>query len=214
MGLKVQGLSVLNIRQVSLAMLSKSRTPVPQHFVWSMWMDVRGTWCIFMLSVTLLAWNLSLTDFCLLLVMAGVLVLIGIYDKCYGLIYDRLVLMLLLLSVLPLLCGHIEWNLSCAGALLGGGLLGGLRFLSHGGLGMGDVKLAIPLGLWLGWEDLLLCLLLASAAGLVYGGWLFIGGRLQRQSPLPFGPFLALGAVAAFGWGRLIRACIEAWLCL
>ena len=78
---------------------------------------------------------------------------------------------------------------------------------------MGDVKLSVPLGMWLGWEDLLLCLLLASVAGVLYGAWLFACRRLNRQTPLPFGPFLALGALAAFGWGSEIRAYVEVLLC-
>ena len=194
-------------------MNSKNGREFPQSFDWSMWKDVRGNWCALMVPVVLLAWGLPLTEFCLFSVMAGVLVLIAIYDMRYGLIYDRLVLLLLLLSMIPLLLGHMAWETACAGALLGAGLLEGLRVLSGGGLGLGDVKLSVPLGMWLGWEDLLLCLLLASVAGLFYGARLFVCRRLSRQTPLPFGPFLALGALAAFGWGAEIRAYVEVWLC-
>ncbi|WP_051179939.1 prepilin peptidase [Selenomonas ruminantium] len=194
-------------------MISKRYGEVPTHFDWAMWLDVQGIWCALMLPIILWAWSLSLGEFCSLLVMASVLVLIAIYDILYGLIYDQLVLSLLLLSVMPLFLGHLEPADACIGALLGSGLLGGLRYLSHGGLGLGDVKLAVPLGAWLGWEDLLLCLLLAAVMGLIYGGWLYLRHRLQRQTPLPFGPFLAWGALAAFGWGNPIRACVEAGLC-
>ena len=186
----------------------------PQSFDWSMWKDVRGNWCAFMVPMALLAWELPLTEFCLFMVMAAVLVLIAIYDMRYGLIYDRLVLLLLLLSMIPLLLGHTAWEASFAGALLGIGLLEGLRVLSGGGLGLGDVKLSAPLGMWLGWEDLLLCLLLASVAGLLYGAWLLACRRMNRQTPLPFGPFLALGALAAFGWGCEIREYVEVLLCI
>ena len=185
---------------------------IPQSFDWSMWKDVRGNWCAFMSPVILLAWGLPLTEFCLFMVMAAVLVLIAIYDMRYGLIYDRLVLLLLLLSMIPLFCGHMAWETAGMGALLGAGLLEGLRVLSGGGLGLGDVKLSVPLGMWLGWEDLLLCLLLASVTGLVYGAWLFVCRRLNRHTPLPFGPFLTLGALTAFGWGSEIRAYIEVLL--
>lgn len=191
----------------------KNGQDFPQSFDWSMWKDVRGNWCAFMVPVMLLAWGLPLTEFCLLMVMAAVLVLIAIYDLRYGLIYDRLVLLLLLLSMISLFFGHTAWETACAGALLGVVLLEGLRVLSGGGLGLGDVKLSVPLGMWLGWEDLLLCLLLASVAGLFYGAGLFVCRRLSRQTPLPFGPFLALGALAAFGWGAAIRAYVEVLLC-
>ena len=194
-------------------MNSKNEQDFPQSFDWSMWKDVRGNWCAFMLPVMLFAWGQPLTEFCLFIVMACVLVLIAIYDMRYGLIYDRLVLLLLLLGMIPLLLGYTEWETACVGALLGAGLLEGLRVLSGGGLGMGDVKLSVPLGMWLGWEDLLLCLLLASVAGVFYGAWLLACRRLNRQTPLPFGPFLALGALAAFGWGVEIRAYVEVLLC-
>ncbi|WP_303816088.1 A24 family peptidase [Selenomonas ruminantium] len=194
-------------------MNSKNGQEFPQSFDWSMWKDVRGNWCAFMVPMVLWAWGLPVTEFCLFMVMAAVLVLIAIYDMRYGLIYDRLVLLLLLLSTISLLFGHLAWETACAGALLGAGLLEGLRVLSGGGLGMGDVKLSVPLGMWLGWEDLLLCLLLASVAGLLYGAWLLACRRLNRQTPLPFGPFLALGALAAFGWGVEIRAYVEVLLC-
>ena len=193
-------------------MNNKNGQDFPQSFDWSMWKDVRGNWCAFMLPVMLFAWGQPLTEFCLFIVMASVLVLIAIYDMRYGLIYDRLVLLLLLLGMIPLLLGYTAWETACVGALLGAVLLGSLRVLSGGGLGLGDVKLSVPLGLWLGWEDLLLCLLLASVAGLVYGAWLFVCRRLSRQTPLPFGPFLALGALAAFAWGAAIRAYIEVLL--
>ena len=209
----VHGLFVRNIRQVSLAMLSRHYGEIPLHFDWSMWMDVRSLWCGLMLPVVLWAWPLSLAEFCSLFVMAGVLVLIAIYDMRFGLIYDRLVFLLLMLSVVPLFCGHIALGTALAGAILGGSLFGGLRWLSHGGLGLGDVKLAVPLGVWLGWEDFLLCLLLASVAGLVYGGLMLAFQQMRRQTPLPFGPFLAGGAMVAFGWGGAIRSFFEVWLC-
>ena len=155
---------------------------------------------------------MSWQEFLSLFVLAGVLVLIAIYDWRYGLIYDRLVGLLLMLSVIPLFSGHVGLTEACAGALLGGGLLGMLRWLSHGGLGLGDVKLALPLGLWLGWEDMILCLLLSSVAGLLYGGVLLLCHRMERESALPFGPFLALGALAAFAWGADLRCFWEAWL--
>lgn len=209
----MHGRFVLTIRQVSLAMYSKMWKDVPLHFDWSMWLEVREIWCAFMMIVVVLAWQQPFLEFCLLVVMASVLVLIAIYDIRYGLIYDRLVLLLLLLGLIPMLCGYIAWESACLGALLGGSLLAGLRFLSHGGLGLGDVKLAVPLGMWLGWENLFLCLLLASVSGLIYGGWLLLCHRMQRKSPLPFGPFLAWGALAAFGWGHVIREYIEGGLC-
>lgn len=59
------------------------------------------------------------------------------------------------------------------------------------GLGYGDFKLLAALGAWLGWQALPMLLLVASAAGALFGLLLLISGRLHRGQPMPFGPFLA-----------------------
>ena len=65
-------------------------------------------------------------------------------------------------------------------------------------MGMGDVKLAALLGLWVGWVDPVLvfyALMAASVVGLVVGGVILVVRR--RSQPYPFGPWLALGAIIA-----------------
>jgi leader peptidase (prepilin peptidase)/N-methyltransferase len=62
------------------------------------------------------------------------------------------------------------------------------------GMGHGDFKLLGALGAWLGWHKLLAIVLLSSVGGLLA----FVGamalGRQARNQPMPFGPYLALGA--------------------
>ncbi len=68
------------------------------------------------------------------------------------------------------------------------------------GLGYGDFKLAAALGAWLGWEALPLCLggaALASLLAILVHAWR--QGYLDKNAPLPFGPFLALA-----GWLLLL----------
>lgn len=88
-----------------------------------------------------------------------------------------------------------------AGALLIFMLL--LYYLSRGGMGEGDVKLAPALGLWLGLEQGLLCLLLAFVSGALAGGVLLLQGK-SRCFALPFGPFLCGGALVSFLVGEKI----------
>ena len=92
-----------------------------------------------------------------------------------------------------------------AGLILGAVATMMVIFASDGGMGWGDVKLAAVLGCWLGPADLAVCLgvsLLAGAgAGLVLVGL----GLKGRKDPLPFAPFLSLGAVAAWFWGDGLR---------
>ena len=59
-------------------------------------------------------------------------------------------------------------------------------------LGLGDAKLAALMGAWLGPLGLGLAVALAVLGGAVIGGIGRLTGRLGRQQPFPFGPFLAV----------------------
>jgi len=65
------------------------------------------------------------------------------------------------------------------------------------GMGYGDFKLFAALGAWLGWQGLLPVILLASIAGVIVGLALKAASRLREGGMVPFGPFLALGGLAA-----------------
>ena len=72
-------------------------------------------------------------------------------------------------------------------------------------MGGGDGKLAALLGAWLGWQGMLLSSFLACALGAFIGGAAIALHITSRKTPIPFGPFLALGAVITLFWGdRLI----------
>jgi leader peptidase (prepilin peptidase)/N-methyltransferase len=84
-----------------------------------------------------------------------------------------------------------------AGAAAGGFLLAA-ALARPGGMGMGDVKLAAVLGLFLGWE-VGVALLVALLAGTIVGLAVIArrGVAEGRRTALPFGPFLALGGMVA-----------------
>ena len=84
-----------------------------------------------------------------------------------------------------------------AGAAAGGFLLAA-ALARPGGMGMGDVKLAAVLGLFLGWE-VGVALLVALLAGTIVGVAVIArrGVAEGRRTALPFGPFLALGGMVA-----------------
>jgi leader peptidase (prepilin peptidase) / N-methyltransferase len=92
-----------------------------------------------------------------------------------------------------------------AGASAGGFLL--LAALAYpGGMGMGDVKLAGVMGLFLG-RAVAPAVLIALLAGVVVGVGVIVrkGAREGRKTALAFGPFLALGAlVAVFAGGDIV----------
>lgn len=91
-----------------------------------------------------------------------------------------------------------------AGAAAGGALL--LAALAYpGGMGMGDVKLAAVLGLFLG-SDVAPAMLIALLAGVLVGAVVIArkGAAQGRKTAVPFGPFLALGATVAVFAGEPI----------
>jgi len=94
------------------------------------------------------------------------------------------------------------WVSSLIGLLAGGGVLFAIaevyyRTRGREGLGMGDVKMLAMIGAFLGWPHMLLSLIIASLSGSVIGVALIVSGRGGMQAALPFGTFLALGALVA-----------------
>ncbi len=92
-----------------------------------------------------------------------------------------------------------------AGAAAGGALL--LAALAYPrGMGMGDVKLAAVMGLFLG-KSVAAAMLIALLAGSLFGALLASrqGAAAARKTAVPFGPFLAFGSLAAvFAGGPLV----------
>lgn len=116
------------------------------------------------------------------------------------LLYDSVSLALAVLGLArAAYLGELGVAFKSAGVLLAIMLL--IYFVSRGGMGEGDVKLAPALGLWLTLEEGLLGLLLAFVGGSLVGGVLLLAGK-SRRSLLPFGPFLCAGALAAYFWGE------------
>jgi leader peptidase (prepilin peptidase)/N-methyltransferase len=142
---------------------------------------------------------------CLLVALAGI-------DVEHYLLPDVLTLPGLALGLLVSWQAYwIDWRDAALGAVLGGGglwLLARLWFLlrREEGLGLGDVKMLAMVGAFLGWQGVLVTVLLASAAGAVLGLALVAAGRLDLGSRLPFGVFLSAGALVALFAGPAMVA--------
>lgn len=139
------------------------------------------------------------------LIWAGLLLALSLTDAAKRVIPDRLLLALaanrlLWLALLREPPGETALGIAAACALpacLLGLVLAAERLLGREVMGGGDVKLLFALALYLGWAELLLALLAACLLGLL---WAAAAGRRQGAA-VPFGPFLAAGAVmtACFG---------------
>ncbi|WP_217912732.1 prepilin peptidase [Miltoncostaea marina] len=94
-----------------------------------------------------------------------------------------------------------RWWVPVAAALGAGGFMFMLWFLYPGGMGFGDVKLALLMGAVLG-ASVVPALVVAFAGGAALGVALLarFGARARRMA-VPFGPFLAAGALVALWWG-------------
>jgi leader peptidase (prepilin peptidase)/N-methyltransferase len=74
-----------------------------------------------------------------------------------------------------------------------------LHLVNPGGMGFGDVKLAPTLGLalgWYGWSAVVAGTLVGFGLGAGVGLVLLAMRRVDRRTPIPFGPFMLLGALA------------------
>jgi leader peptidase (prepilin peptidase)/N-methyltransferase len=74
------------------------------------------------------------------------------------------------------------------------------------GMGFGDFKLLAAIGAWLGWKSLPAVILVSAGMGAVIGIILIVLTRRSRGTPIPFGPYLALGGLVSLIWGDTLRA--------
>ena len=70
------------------------------------------------------------------------------------------------------------------------------------GMGAGDFKLLAALGAWLGWQLIPSIILLSSAVGAAVGIAMIVLRKHDSDVPIPFGPYLAGGGVAALFFGE------------
>jgi leader peptidase (prepilin peptidase)/N-methyltransferase len=97
------------------------------------------------------------------------------------------------------------------GALIGGGVLWAIgevyfRMTGQEGMGGGDVKMLAMIGAFLGWKLVLVTLVFSSVAGSVIGVLVLATRRGGMKHALPYGTFLALGALIASLFGDQIVA--------
>jgi leader peptidase (prepilin peptidase) / N-methyltransferase len=155
--------------------------------------------------------------------ICGLIIITGI-DLRYFIIPDVISLSGIILGVafsffLPEMQGeasHLRGLIySLGSSLISAGILlaialGGTLIFRKEAMGMGDVKLVAMFGAFLGFKLTLLAIFLSSVVGSIAGVSLIAAGRAKMQSRIPFGPYLAGGAVIALFYGeRLIQLYIR-----
>lgn len=131
------------------------------------------------------------------LVLVGFLIPPAFIDLEHGYLPDVMVLPGLVLGLLAGAFGIMGLGFleSLLGAVFGAGVLLVVVWASRGGMGLGDVKLLAMIGAFLGWQGAFYTLLFGSVLGSIVGVSLILAGRKKRRDPIPFGPFLAAGAI-------------------
>lgn len=140
----------------------------------------------------------------LILGFLGIIVAIFIYDLKYLIIPNILVLLLLIIGLASLKFHIFNFAQYLIGLLVGFGLFFILYLLFPKGIGFGDVKLAGAIGLFLGFKLTILAILLSFFSGAIVGLFLIAIGKKTMKDPIPFGPFLAFGAIFSMFFGEYV----------
>lgn len=150
------------------------------------------------------------------MVFCCVLLVASVIDLRLMIIPDVLSLGLIVLTpIVVVLHPDLGWRSSLLGVVLGAGILYAVAWtywlLRHEvGMGFGDVKLLAGIGGWLGYESLFPVILTASVSGSLVGIGVMIWTRkFHGKTALPFGPFLAFGAVVYLLFNQEIT---ELWI--
>ncbi|HEY4694365.1 MAG TPA: prepilin peptidase [Candidatus Nanoarchaeia archaeon] len=148
--------------------------------------------------------NLGFTLF-----FVSVLIVVTVSDLKWGIIPDRIVLPAWIVAFLYQI--YLFFNYQSLTVLLHNlavALSLGLFFfililVTRGkGMGGGDLKLAILIGLSLGWPEAVVAIFLAFLTGALASVMLILLGKKAFKQTVPFGPFLALGAFFGILFGN------------
>ena len=145
------------------------------------------------------------------LILIYVLIVITVIDLDHMIIPDTLVGLGLITGITAILLGAIDigWKDAFMGAFIFGGflyvvaLVGKIIFKKEA-MGMGDVKLGIMMGLFLGWKMSIMSLYVSFLVASFVGLATLVTGKLKKGDRIPFGPFLAIGTILVMFFGQAI----------
>lgn len=155
-------------------------------------------------------------DFAALLFLAYILIAVFFIDLDHQIIPNELVIVGLiggtvlfvynLFLPFQIYADHSWWNpllglVSGSGFLFGVSLIGLALYKGDEVMGMGDVKIFAPIGLFLGWRMTLLALFISVILGGMSSLMLLFLGKANRKSMIPFGPFIVIGVFITLMWG-------------
>ena len=170
---------------------------------------------LFVLIFVFQAPNLRFHDLmalCFMFYVSCAMMIIFIYDLKHYLIPDAVLLPAIIITSILRIFDFAFWvsapllNYIFA-ALIATGLFFIIWLISGGRwMGFGDVKLAVLMGLLLGFPNVLLALFLAFFFGAIIGIMLMGFEKKSLKSEIPFGPFLIIGTFIALFWGNQLMS--------
>ncbi len=161
------------------------------------------------LACALLFWKTSVPLSCIYMLAISVFICVFFIDLEHKIIFDRFQIILAVLGVASI---FFDKSTAWYSHLIGGAAGFGVFFLvavafekiaKKEGLGGGDIKLAGAAGLLLGWEKLLLAVLVATIPAAITMA-IASKGKKGEQREFPFAPFLTVGFTVAMLFGEII----------
>ena len=139
-------------------------------------------------------------------VMVSFLIIIGLIDfdttDVYSVTSWSGIACGILFAVAGYFMGYAFANL-IYGALLSGGVITVIILLTKG-MGWGDVEICALAGVYLGFANSIVMLFFSFVLGGIIGIALIVTGKKSRKDYIPFGPYIALGAIIAALLGDII----------
>lgn len=148
-------------------------------------------------------WQISFTpELPAILLLISMLMILFVTDITYMLIPNNILLFFIPFLIIARIISPLDpWYDALIGFVVGLVVIAGIIILSKGGMGSGDMKLFAAIGIMLGWKATLLTLFLSSLLGVFIGGTMLILKKTGRKQPIPFGPYIILGALISYFYG-------------
>ena len=164
---------------------------------------------VIMALFTVYGWS---WHFCAYGILILFLIPISFIDLETGFIPDKLTIPAFLMGIIFLVAFQIvNWKSALIGAVSGGALLVFLMILGKfifkkDAMGMGDVKLLVLIGVYVGFPAVLISLFLGSIAAFIMILVGLITKKQDLESTIPFGPFIAIGTLTYLLGGKSLIA--------
>lgn len=132
-----------------------------------------------------------------------ILAVLFITDLKEMFIPDRIVIPAIIISLIYLVL-QLLFEPVLMAFLIGSFFMALIIITKGKGMGGGDVKLGVFMGLALGFPQALVALIIAFLSGAIVSLMLIVGGKKHFGQVIPFGPFLVTGSLVALFWGDQI----------